>query len=65
MGEDDTYIGKATLTVEVPEQGQMAALQIDRLNKLLEAARAEAQKRENAILDRISKLQALTYSEAT
>lgn len=57
-------IGTATVEVEVFGEDQIVVQQMDALHKQLQNVRAENQKRENAILDKISKLQALTLDPA-
>lgn len=57
-------VGKATVTVEYFDKDEIHRGQMDVLKEQLQATRAENQKRENAILDQISKLQALTFVEA-
>lgn len=64
LSERDTYLGTATLTTNFGSKEQLAGKQIERLQALLQAARAEAQARESAILERITKLQALTFEAA-
>lgn len=59
-----TQIGTATVTVELYTENEIAAGQLAALNKQLQEVRAENQQRENAILDQISKLQALTFQAA-
>lgn len=58
--EGHAYIGIAQVTVEVNSPDQIVMDQIKGLNAQLESVRAESQKKENAILLQISKLQALT-----
>lgn len=53
-------IGACTVTVEFHSQDAIVAKQIEALNAELENHRAESQVKENAILLKISKLQALT-----
>jgi hypothetical protein len=57
-----TLIGTATVTIELHTEDQILASQLDALKAQLQAVRAENQRRENAILDQISKLQALTFT---
>lgn len=57
-------IGTATVTVDLHTENEIAANQLASLQKQLQAVRAENQQRENAILDQISKLQALTLQAA-
>jgi hypothetical protein len=57
-------VGEAKVTVELLPQDEMHASQLDALNKKLAAIRADNQQRENFILDQISKLQALTFTES-
>lgn len=63
-GEGYVHVGEATVTVDLFSEKEIHAKQLDGLNTQLAVVRAENQRRENAILDQISKLQALTYSEA-
>ena len=57
-------IGSATVTVEYLSKEERQSKQLVALKEKLQTVRAENQKRENAILDQISKLQALTFVEA-
>lgn len=57
-------IGTETVTVELHSENEIAASQLEALQKQLQAVRAENQQRENAILNQISKLQALTFQAA-
>lgn len=59
-----THIGDAEVTVTLAPREVLASRQIEALRKALAAERAESMKRQNAIKDRISKLQALEYVEA-
>lgn len=68
LGESDYYqeqgypcIGTATVTIELHDDKTVTANQLVALGKRLDAVRAENQQRENAILDQISKLQAIGY----
>jgi hypothetical protein len=54
-------VGTAEITVTFYPQETVATKQLDGLKQQLERVRADNQMRENAILDRISKLQAITY----
>lgn len=58
-------IGNATVTVEYLDQEEIQSQRLGALKTKLQTVRAENQKRENAILDQISKLQALTFVEAS
>ena len=60
--EGYVHIGTATVTLEIHSQDKIVADQIKALNAQLQAVRAESQKKENAILLQISKLQALTMN---
>lgn len=64
LSERDTYLGTVVLKATYGTKEELAGKQIERLQALLQAARAEAQARENAILERITKLQALTFEAA-
>jgi hypothetical protein len=59
-----THIGSVTMTVDVKPTDQIALDKIEALKAKLQTVRAENQQRENAILDQISKLQALTFQAA-
>lgn len=61
-GEGYPLIGKAVVTIELDSQDKIVANQISALEAQLQTVRAENQQRENAITDKISKLQALTMS---
>lgn len=54
-------VGVATITVTFYPRDELVAKELEGLNEQLQKVRAENQRRENAILDRISKLQAITY----
>ena len=54
-------VGVATITVTFHPREELVAKELEGLNTQLQKVRAENQQRENAILDRISKLQAITY----
>ena len=60
----ETQIGTAVVTITLYPASERHAKELDALNAKLQATRAENQQRENAILDQISKLQALTFVEA-
>jgi len=57
-----SLIGTATVTVELHTEDQIMAAKLAALKEQLQAVRAENQQRENAILDQISKLQAIDYA---
>jgi hypothetical protein len=59
--EDWVEVGVATITVTLYPREELVAKELEGLNNQLANVRAENQQRENAILDRISKLQALDY----
>ena len=54
-------MGNCTVTIELESQDAIVQAQIDALNKQLQQVRADAHVAENAILEKISKLQALTF----
>lgn len=54
-------VGIAEITVTLYPREQLVAKELDSLKVQLDKVRAESQMRENAILDRISKLQAIEY----
>ena len=60
--EDWVEVGVATITVTLHPRDELVAKELDGLNTQLQKVRAENQQRENAILDRISKLQALEHT---
>lgn len=57
-----TEVGTATITVTLYPRDELVAKELDGLNAQLQKVRADNQRRENAILDRISKLQALEWT---
>lgn len=61
---DGFVIGTAKVTVELHSEDEMTRRQLGALQKELTRERAESQARQNAILERISKLQALTMESA-
>jgi hypothetical protein len=60
--EDWVEVGSAEITVTLFHRDEVIANELDGLNTQLQKVRAENQQRENAILDRISKLQALEWT---
>jgi hypothetical protein len=64
--EDKTAIkiGTAVVTVTLFPKAEIHTRELAILNKALQEVRAENHVRENAILDRISKLTAITYEVA-
>jgi hypothetical protein len=59
--EGYAHIGTATVTIELHSEDKILQSQIAALKAQLEAVRADAQVKENAILLQISKLQAITF----
>ena len=59
--KDEMQIGTAVVTVTLFPKEERHAKELSSLNAKLQEVRAENQQRENAILDQISKLQALTH----
>ncbi len=59
-----TYLGPVTVTTECRSTDEIVVAQITNLQKELQTVRAKSQAAENAILDQISKLQALTFEQA-
>lgn len=62
--ESTPQIGTAVVTVTLYPDNEMQAKELELLNEQLKSVRAENQQRENAILDQISKLTALTFQAA-
>jgi hypothetical protein len=60
--EDWTEVGIAEITVMLYPRDVVVEKELSGLKQQLEKVRAENHMRENAILDRISKLQAITYT---
>lgn len=61
---DYLMIGKATVTLEVIKPEEIHGKQVESLRQQLQKMRAEHQKAQNALIDQISKLEALTYEGA-
>jgi hypothetical protein len=61
--KDGNYllIGKATVTLELVKPEDLHGKQVEALRHKLQTMRAEHQKAQNALIDQISKLEALTY----
>ena len=57
-------VGTATVTVTLHDENELTEKALESLHKQLREVRAENQQHENFILDRISKLQAITYEPA-
>lgn len=55
------YIGRAECVVTIAPQDEIMAKQLESLNKQLQEQRAKAHRAEQAILEQISKLTALTF----
>ena len=60
--EEWAEVGIAEITVTFHPREDIVTKELEGLNKQLEKVRADNQWRENVILDRISKLQALEYT---
>ena len=58
-----SLIGTATVTIELHTNDQITAAKLEALQAQLQTVRAENQQRENAILDEISKLTAISHDE--
>ena len=58
-----TPIGTATVTIDLYTDDQIMTAKLEALHAKLQTVRAENQQRENAILDEISKLTAISYDE--
>jgi len=59
--EDWTEVGVAAITVTLHPKDDIVSKELQGLSAQLQKVRAENMMRENAILDRISKLTAITY----
>ena len=59
--EGYTLIGRATVTVALYSEDKMREQQLEALKGALQRERAATEVRQNAILDSISKLQAIEY----
>ena len=59
-----TYLGPVTVTTECRPQDEIVCAQIENLRAMLQTVRAENQERENFLIDQISKLTAIGYTEA-
>ena len=55
-------IGTAIVTIELHSKDEILSNRLAALQAQLQTVRAENQKRENAVLDEISKLQAITFT---
>ena len=58
-----SLIGTATVMIELHTNDQIMAAKLEALQAQLQTVRAENQQRENAILDKISKLTAISYDD--
>lgn len=58
-----TEIGSAEISIRLGTQDERMSAAMESLQKQLAQERAESMQRQNAILDRISKLTAITYDE--
>ena len=56
-------IGSVTVTLTLYSKDKLVRGQIEALNAKLQKERADSQVRQNAIMDQISKLQALTFDD--
>lgn len=57
-----TKVGTATVTVDLITEKKMVENKIDALHAQLQKDRADSELRHNALLEKISKLQAIEYS---
>jgi hypothetical protein len=64
-GDGWAYIGDAEITVHLQPRDDITARQVAALQQELDKARAEWMTKQQAILERINKLQALTYEVET
>lgn len=63
-GKDYTRVGFGTVEITIASKDQIVQCKVEQLRAQLQADRAESQKRQNALMKKISELEALTYSEA-
>lgn len=63
MSDSDGWaeVGLATITIELYPREELVAKELEGLNLQLQKVRVENQRRENAILDRIGNLLAVSY----
>jgi len=59
-----TRVGFGTVEVTIASKDQIVQGKVEALRAALEKDRAESQLRQNALMKKISELEALTYSEA-
>jgi len=59
--EGYTYVGKATITMAIPERQALIDGKVAALREELKSVRANSQRKINAIEDKIAKLLAITY----
>lgn len=62
--EGHPLIGKATVTIELFKPEEITGKQVEALRQQLQTMRAEHQRAQNALISRISKLEALTFEGA-
>lgn len=62
--KDYTLVGSAEVTVTIASRDQIMNNKVDSLRAELERDRADSQQRQNALIRKISELEALTYEPA-
>jgi hypothetical protein len=62
--EGNPLIGKATVTIELFKPEEITGKQVEALRQKLQTMRAEHQSAQNALINQISKLEALTFDGA-
>lgn len=63
-GDGYTHIGTARVIITIDPQDKIVSNQIAALRQQLQTVRAEHQREQNALIDQISKLEALTFDGA-
>ena len=56
-----THVGEADVTITIASPDQIIGNKVASLRAQLESDRAESQRRQNELIDKINKLEALTY----
>jgi hypothetical protein len=59
-----THVGEADVTITIANSDQIIGGKVASLRAQLESDRADSQRRQNELIDKINKLEALTYEPA-